>query len=86
MMANPHGLVGPVNLGNPNEFTMLELAQAVIAQTGSRSKLVFRPLPSDDPKQRQPDISMAREMLGWSPSVELTAGLDKTIAYFRQLR
>jgi UDP-glucuronate decarboxylase len=85
MMSNTEGLVGPVNLGNPNEFTMLELAQAVIAQTGSCSPLVFRPLPSDDPKQRQPDITLAREKLGWTPQVQLPAGLDKTIEYFRDL-
>jgi UDP-glucuronate decarboxylase len=85
MMGNPHGLVGPVNLGNPNEFTMIELAQAVIRLTGSRSKLVHRPLPSDDPKQRQPEIAQAREKLGWSPTVELTVGLGKTIDYFRAL-
>ncbi len=85
MMSNPHGLVGPVNLGNPHEFTMLELAQAVIAQTGSGSQLVFRPLPSDDPKQRQPDITLAREKLGWMPQVQLPEGLQKTIEYFRGL-
>ena len=85
MMASPHELVGPVNLGNPNEFTMLELAQAVIAQTGSRSQLVFRPLPSDDPKQRQPDITLACEILGWTPQVQLVEGLGKTIQYFRRL-
>ncbi len=85
MMSNPHGLVGPVNLGNPHEFTMLELAQAVIAQTGSCSQLVFRPLPSDDPKQRQPDITLAREKLGWMPQVQLPEGLQKTIEYFRGL-
>ena len=85
MMANPHGLVGPVNLGNPNEFTMLELAQAVIAQTGTRSNLIHKPLPSDDPRQRQPDIYLARERLNWAPRVQLAEGLEKTIDYFRRL-
>jgi UDP-glucuronate decarboxylase len=85
MMNNPHQLVGPVNIGNPYEFTMIELAQAVIKQTGSRSRLVHQPLPSDDPKQRQPDITLAREKLGWEPKVQLVAGLGKTIAYFREL-
>ena len=85
MMSNPHGLVGPVNLGNPYEFTMLELARAVIDQAGSRSKLIYQPLPSDDPKQRQPDIALAREQLGWQPKVQLAEGLVRTIAYFREL-
>jgi UDP-glucuronate decarboxylase len=85
MMNNEAGCIGPVNIGNPNEFTMLELAQAVIRLTGSRSKLVHRPLPQDDPKQRQPDITQARGTLGWEPKVQLDAGLQKTIAYFRDL-
>ncbi|MCA3033702.1 MAG: SDR family oxidoreductase [Rhodocyclaceae bacterium] len=85
MMANPHGLVGPVNLGNPNEFTMLELAQEVIAQTGTRSNLIHKPLPSDDPRQRQPDIHLARERLNWAPRVQLAEGLANTIDYFRRL-
>jgi UDP-glucuronate decarboxylase len=77
-------LHGPINLGNPNEFTILDLAEKVIAMTGSRSKLVRLPLPSDDPTQRQPDISKARALLdGWSPTVELEEGLSRTIAYFR---
>lgn len=75
--------VGPVNLGNPGEFTMIALAEEVIRQTGSRSKIVHRPLPSDDPKQRQPDITLAREKLGWEPTVALADGLKETIAYFR---
>lgn len=74
---------GPVNIGNPTEFTILELAQLVIKLTGSKSKLVFMPLPSDDPKQRKPDISLANEKLGWSPKVALEDGLAKTIDYFR---
>jgi UDP-glucuronate decarboxylase len=74
---------GPVNLGNPNEFTMLQLAELVIKLTGSRSQLVYEKLPSDDPKQRQPDITLARTALGWAPTVELQEGLTRTIDYFR---
>jgi UDP-glucuronate decarboxylase len=85
MMNNDSGFVGPVNLGNPVEFTMLELAQSVISLTGSKSLLKFMPLPSDDPKQRQPDISVARKVLGWSPTTDIEEGLAKTIAYFREL-
>jgi UDP-glucuronate decarboxylase len=73
----------PVNLGNPGEFTMLELAEKVLKKTGSKSKLVYMPLPGDDPKQRCPDITKAETLLGWKPSVSLDEGLDKTIAYFR---
>jgi len=76
---------GPVNLGNPGEFTIRELAEQVIALTGSRSKLVFRPLPSDDPKQRRPDIALAREALGWEPHIALNEGLSRTIAYFESV-
>jgi UDP-glucuronate decarboxylase len=83
MMGSEKGFLGPVNIGNPHEFTMLELAESVIALTGSSSKLSFMPLPQDDPKQRQPDISLAREKLNdWSPKVQLNEGLIKTIAYF----
>jgi UDP-glucuronate decarboxylase len=83
MMGSEKGFLGPVNIGNPNEFTMLELAESVIALTGSSSKLSFMPLPQDDPKQRQPDISLAQEKLNnWSPKVQLNEGLIKTIAYF----
>ncbi|MBK1834496.1 UDP-glucuronic acid decarboxylase family protein [Roseibacillus ishigakijimensis] len=74
----------PVNIGNPCEFTMLELAEEVLKQVGGPSKLVFRELPSDDPRQRQPDISLAQSKLGWEPQVSLAEGLEKTIAYFRQ--
>lgn len=74
---------GPVNVGNPDEFTMLELAQKVVAQTGSESKIEYKPLPPDDPTQRQPDISRAKELLGWEPKVSLDEGLKPTIAYFR---
>ena len=84
MEAGPD-LHGPINLGNPNEFTIRELAEKVIALTGARSKLVQRPLPADDPTQRQPDISLARERLGgWEPTVQLDEGLRRTIAYFAE--
>ena len=76
--------IGPVNIGNPGEFTIRELAEKVIKITGSTSKLVYRPLPSDDPRQRQPDITLAREKLGWEPEVKLEEGLVKTIEYFRE--
>lgn len=83
MMNTPDTVIGPVNIGNPNEFTMLELAQKVIDLTGSASKMIFKPLPSDDPKQRQPDIALANELLdGWKPVVQLEEGLKRTIAYF----
>jgi UDP-glucuronate decarboxylase len=75
--------VGPINLGNPGEFTMLELAQLTLRLVGGNSKIVHQPLPADDPRQRQPDISLAREMLQWEPAVPLAEGLEKTIAYFR---
>ncbi|MCJ8331611.1 MAG: SDR family oxidoreductase [Lentisphaeria bacterium] len=82
LMESPADFTGPVNIGNPNEFTIKELAEQVIALTGSKSKLVYRDLPQDDPKQRKPDISLAKEKLGWAPSIELKEGLIKTIAYF----
>ncbi|HWI13040.1 MAG TPA: UDP-glucuronic acid decarboxylase family protein [Burkholderiales bacterium] len=85
LMATEPGYAGPLNLGNPGEFTMLQLAQTVLELTGSRSKLVFRPLPSDDPRQRQPDIARARAKLGWSPTVPLREGLEATIGYFKHL-
>jgi UDP-glucuronate decarboxylase len=82
-MDSPDDFTGPVNIGNPTEFSMLQLAQTVIELTGSRSQLVFRPLPSDDPKQRRPDISLAQRVLnGWEPKVQLREGLAKTIEYF----
>ena len=84
LMGMPHEFTGPVNVGNPNEFTILELAHAVIELTGTKSELVFRELPFDDPKQRQPDISMARQELGWEPTVQLSVGLSRTIDYFRE--
>lgn len=77
------GVTGPLNIGNPGEFTMLELAEKVIRLTGSRSKLTFRPLPQDDPKQRRPDITLAQTQLGWKPTVDLEDGLARTIAFFR---
>ena len=85
LMASDSGFVGPVNLGNPVEYTMLELAENVIRLTGSRSRLIHMPLPSDDPKQRRPDISLAKGKLDWEPRVSLQDGLVPTIAYFRQL-
>ena len=85
MMRSPDVLTGPVNLGNSNEFTMLDLAQKVIGLTKSKSNLIFKPLPQDDPKQRQPDITLAKKELDWKPSVELEEGLMKTIAYFKDL-
>ncbi len=85
LMATPDAITGPINIGNPMEIPVRELAERVIRQVGSRSKLVFRDLPIDDPMQRCPDISKAREILGWEPKVELETGLAKTIAYFDQL-
>lgn len=82
LMASPVEFTGPMNMGNPGEFTMLELANAVIELTGSKSKLIFEPLPSDDPKQRKPDITLAQQKLGWKPQVALKEGLKKTIVYF----
>jgi len=82
LMATGDDVTGPVNLGNPGEFTMIELAENVIELTGSKSKLVFEPLPADDPKQRKPDITLAKEKLGWEPIVPLREGLKKTIEYF----
>jgi len=83
LMDTEAGFTGPVNIGNPGEFTMLELAEMVLSLTGSKSKLVFQPLPSDDPRQRQPDITVAKEKLGWEPQVPLRDGLERTIAYFK---
>lgn len=83
MMNSPDDFYGPVNLGNPGEFTILELAKLTIKLTGSQAGIVFEPLPADDPRQRQPDITLAKKELGWSPKVELAEGLAKTIQYFR---
>ena len=85
MMDSPKEVTGPINVGNPAEFTMLELAEQVLKKVGGRSKISFKPLPSDDPRQRQPDISMARSTLDWAPTVSLNDGLEPTIAYFRKL-
>lgn len=85
MMATADDVVGPINLGNPEEFTMLELADLVIEATGSRSKKVFLPLPQDDPTRRRPDIALAQKELGWSPTMPLQPGLAQTIAYFDRL-
>lgn len=84
MMNSRDGFTGPVNLGNPGEFTMLELANLVIRMTGSKSKLVFQPLPQDDPKQRKPVIELAKKELDWEPTIALEEGLEKTIAYFKE--
>jgi UDP-glucuronate decarboxylase len=85
LMASREEFTGPVNMGNPGEFTILELAQKIIDLTGSKSKLVFKPLPSDDPLQRQPDISLAKKELSWEPKIQLEEGLTKTIVYFDEL-
>jgi UDP-glucuronate decarboxylase len=85
LMESPASIVGPINLGNPVEFTMLELAEMVLKETGSSSPLIRQPLPQDDPKQRQPDITLAKEQLGWIPKVVLREGLKTTAAYFRTL-
>jgi len=82
MMNTPKNVTGPVNIGNPSEFTILELAQHIIKMTGSSSKIIFNPLPADDPKQRRPDISRAKELFNWEPKIELAEGLERTIAYF----
>ena len=82
MMATDPKITGPVNIGNPGEFSMRELANLVVELTGSKSNIVSRPLPPDDPKQRRPDISLAKEVLGWEPRVALREGLRKTIDYF----
>jgi UDP-glucuronate decarboxylase len=84
LMESKESLTGPINLGNPNEFSMLELAEKIITKTKTSSKIIFMPLPQDDPKQRQPDITKAKTELGWFPTTELDEGLDKTISYFRE--
>jgi UDP-glucuronate decarboxylase len=84
LMESPDDFTGPVNMGTPVEFSVLELAKKVIAVIGSASRITFKPLPEDDPRQRRPDISLAGEKLGWSPTVDLQEGLNKTIDYFRQ--
>jgi UDP-glucuronate decarboxylase len=84
-MNSPEDCTGPINLGNPGEFTMLELAELVLKLTASKSTLVFKELPQDDPKQRQPNIEKARSRLDWSPTVPLDEGLKQTIAYFKKI-
>jgi len=84
LMENQQDLIGPVNIGNPGEFTMLELAERVLHLIGGQSKIIYEPLPQDDPKQRKPDITLAQEELNWQPSVPLDEGLEKTIAYFKK--
>ena len=84
-MESDPAFTGPVNVGNPTEFTMLALAEQVLKLVGGSSKLVFKPLPQDDPKQRQPNIELAKEQLGWEPKVSLEDGLKETVAYFRAL-
>jgi UDP-glucuronate decarboxylase len=84
-MKQPDEITGPMNLGNPHEITIRELAETIIRLTGSRSKLVFEPLPQDDPVRRCPDIGKAKQLLGWEPKVRLEEGLERTIAYFRSL-
>ena len=85
MMESRSDFTGPVNIGNPEEFSMLQLADLVIRMTGSKSKLVFEPLPQDDPRQRRPDISLAKKELSWQPTIKLESGLEKTISYFSQV-
>ena len=84
MMNSNHGFTGPVNMGSPDEYTILELAEKILELSESKSKITFKPLPQDDPKQRQPDITIARTELGWRPAVKLEDGLRETIAYFRR--
>jgi UDP-glucuronate decarboxylase len=85
LMESPADIIGPINVGNPVECTILQLAEQVLRLAGSRSKIVFRPLPGDDPKQRQPDISKARALLGWGPTTPLEEGLKETLGYFKRL-
>jgi UDP-glucuronate decarboxylase len=85
LMGSPREVVGPINLGNPGEFSMLELAEQVLAAVGGTSKIDYQPLPQDDPMQRQPNIDRARDVLGWAPTVDLADGLARTIEYFRGL-
>jgi UDP-glucuronate decarboxylase len=84
MMAAPHEVTGPINLGNPGEFTIRELAELVIELTGSESKITYEPLPTDDPTRRRPDITLANQTLGWTPTVQLREGLVHTIEHFRR--
>ena len=85
LMATPDEVTGPINIGNPGEFTIKELAETILELTGSKSELIFKPLPQDDPKQRQPDITRAQQILGWEPTIKLRGGLTKSIPYFKSL-
>lgn len=85
MMNTPPDVTGSINIGNPGEYTILQLAELVIELTAAKSKLKFEPLPSDDPKQRKPDISKAKTILGWEPKIQLRQGIEKTVAYFDKL-
>lgn len=85
LMASADEIIGPINVGNPVEFSMLQLAKTILDLTGSRSQIFYRPLPQDDPRQRQPNITKARDLLGWEPNTLLKEGLIKTIAYFEDL-
>jgi UDP-glucuronate decarboxylase len=85
MMKTEQGFTGPVNIGNPGEFTILQLAETILKLSGSKSKIIHQPLPSDDPKQRQPNIELAKEKLDWQPKVNLEDGLKETIAYFKRV-
>lgn len=85
LMKTGSEVTGPINIGNPNEFTIAELAEKVITLTGSKSKIIYKPLPEDDPLQRKPDITLAKKVLNWEPKIQLEVGLKKTIAYFDQL-
>jgi UDP-glucuronate decarboxylase len=84
-MNSPDDFTGPVNIGNPGEYTILELADKIITLTGAKSTIVYKPLPQDDPLQRKPDITLAREKLGWNPVTDLENGLQRTIDYFKNL-
>jgi len=86
LMNSPEDFTGPVNLGNPVEFSILQIAEKIIELTNSKSKIIFKELPSDDPRQRQPDITLARKVLNWEPTIHLEDGLQKTIKYFRELQ
>ena len=85
MMNSSDDITGPVNIGNPNEYSILELAQKILEKTGSRSKIVYKPLPQDDPMKRRPDITLAQKHLGWEPTTDLTKGLNRTIEYFQSM-
>ena len=85
MMSSDDDFIGPVNLGNPDEYTILDIARIIIDMTNSKSRIIYKPLPADDPKQRKPDIDLARGLLEWEPTVKLEEGLKKTIDYFEEL-